>query len=174
MWRLEARQFPHGFTARFTWQLSKKVPAHKIPSTMQANHGKDFIYLITFSFRHWIQRSYIFVLSLSVQIPYPWECLLCQIPHFAGMSDGQMPCGGDVLALNWSAHNFWQWDKCLLNTEGGWGHFSNNAINYCIFLTYCPPMEARVIIIPFFFLSGMCQTISGADWETSIFWTLGG
>ena len=46
-----------------------------------------------------------------------------------------LPCGGDVLALNWSAHNFWQWDKCLLNTEGGWGHFFNNAINYCYFLT---------------------------------------
>lgn len=62
-WRLEARQFPHGFTARFTWQLSKKVPAHKIPSTMQANHGKDFIYLITISSRHY--------LSCHFQFKYP-------------------------------------------------------------------------------------------------------
>ena len=103
MWRLEARQFPHRFTARFTWQLSKKVPRAQNPiNLMQANHGKDFIYLITFSSRHWIQRSYIIVLSLSVQIrPYPWECLLCQIPLFVGMSGGQIPRVCPVEGMFW-------------------------------------------------------------------------
>ena len=62
----------------------RKYPGQKIPSALQANYVKDFFYRITISSRHQIQRSYI-ILSLSVQIPHPLECLLRQIPHFSSL-----------------------------------------------------------------------------------------